>query len=83
MDFETREWIALVKTTREKYGVSIQDAHDLIFADEEMRRLVALHINRNAECRKLASQDMMRNGEASRFIRIGRHIRFRRADGPR
>jgi len=43
-----------MKRTREKFGVSIDEAHDMIFADEEMRRLVAWRINHNQECRKRA-----------------------------
>ena len=83
MSFRNRDWIELVKATREKFGVSIQDAHDLIFSDREMRKLVAIRINRNPECRKMASQDIALQGEASRFTRDGDRIRFRRADGQR
>ena len=43
-DFGNSEWIQLVKRTREKFGVSLNKAHDLILADEEMRRLVAWRI---------------------------------------
>jgi hypothetical protein len=46
MELQNRDFIRLVKRTREKFGVSISEAHDLIFADEEMRRLVAWRINR-------------------------------------
>ena len=83
MEFTNREWIELVKATREKFGVSIQCAHDLIFSDDEMRRLVALRINRNPECRKMASQDIRANGTASRFARDGDRIFFRKTDGQR
>ena len=83
MSFQNRDWIELVKATREKFGVSIQGAHDLIFADKEMRKFVAMRVNRDAECRKMASQDIAINGEKSRFIRDGVYIRFRRADGQR
>ncbi len=83
MNFQNRDWIELVKHTREKYRVSIQEAHDLILSDEEMRRLVALRVNRNAECRKLASQDIARNGALSRFVKVGTRIEFRRPDGQR
>jgi len=78
-DFSNSDWIMLVKRTREKFGVSIEDAHDLIFADEEMRRLVALRINSNPECRKMAWKDMRRNGPASRFAMVDGKIRFRSA----
>ena len=83
MDFRNADFILLVKRTREKFGVSIEEAHDLIFEDEEVRRLVSSRINRDPECRKLASQDMSRNGDQSRFIRIGDRILFRRKDGKR
>jgi len=75
--YSNRDWIMLVKRTREKFGVSIEEAHDLIFADEEMRRLVALRIARNPECRKMAWHDIRRNGAASRFIKVDGTIRFR------
>ncbi len=78
-----REWIELVKATRQKFGVSIQDAHDLILADDEMRRLVALRVNRDPECRKMASQDLRSHGSASPFTKDGDRIRFRRSDGQR
>jgi hypothetical protein len=83
MDFRNADFIQLVKRTREKFGVSIGEAHDLIFAEEEVRRLVARRINRDPECRKLAHQDMRRNGAQSRFIRTGDRISFRRKDGQR
>ena len=77
MDFENRDFIQLVKLTREKFNVGIWEAHDLIFAYEEMRRLVAWRINHNRECRKQALADMRHNGERSRFVRDGDRIRFR------
>lgn len=83
MELTNREWIELVKVTREKFGVSIQGAHDLILSDEEMRRLVALRINRDPECRKTAWKDIRAHGEASRFVRDGNRLRFRKADGQR
>jgi hypothetical protein len=81
MDIRNRDWIELVKATREKFGVSIQGAHALILADDEMRRLIGIRINHNAECRKMASYDIVQHGEASRFVRDGDRIRFRRSDG--
>jgi hypothetical protein len=83
MDFRNADFIQLVKRTREKFGVSIDEAHDLIFADEEVRRLVARRINHDPECRKLAHQDIRRNGAQSRFIRAGDRILFRSRDGQR
>jgi hypothetical protein len=81
MDIRNREWLQLVKATREKFGVSIQGAHDLILADVELRRLVGHRINRDPECRKLASYDIAQNGDTSRFERDGDRIRFRHPDG--
>lgn len=77
MEFENSDFIRLVKRTREKFGVSIEEAHDLIFADKEMRRLVARRINHDPECRKLALQDLYKKGEESRFVRDGDRIRFK------
>ena len=72
-DFGNSEWIQLVKRTREKFGVSLNKAHDLILADEEMRR----RINHDSECRKQALWDMRHKGRRSRFVRNGDRIRFR------
>jgi hypothetical protein len=83
MEFRNRDFIELVKRTRETFGVSIQEAHDLIFADEGIRRLVALRINRDQECRKLVVFDIRQHGEQSRFARDGDRFVFRRADGQR
>ncbi len=77
MDIGNRDFVELVKRTREKFGVSIDGAHDLIFADEEMRRLVARRINHDPECRKQALWDMQEKGNRSRFIEVEGKIRFR------
>ena len=77
MEFQNQDFIQLVKRTREKFGVSLDEAHDLIFADEEMRRLVAWRINHDPECRKEALWDLRHKGKRSRFIREGNRIRFR------
>ena len=82
-DFRNSDWIELVKSTRQKFGVTIEGAHDLIFEDEDVRRLVAARINRVPECRKQAARDIKRNGETSRFVKDGDLIRFRRPDGQR
>jgi hypothetical protein len=82
-DFRNSDFILLVKQTREKFGVSIEEAHDLIFADEEVRRLVSSRINREPECRNMAWQDIRGNGEGSRFCMEHSRIRFRRPDGQR
>ena len=79
MDFSNSDWIQLVKRTREKFNVGLDEAHDLIFADAEMRRLVAWRINHDPECRKQALRDMRHMGEKSRFVRDGERIRFRDA----
>ena len=81
MDFRNRDFIELVKRTREKFNVSIEEAHNIIFADEEMRRLVARRVNHDRECRKQALRDLRHKGDRSRFIRDGETIRFRRSDG--
>lgn len=83
MEFENSDFMTLVKRTREKFGCSIQEAHDRIFADDEMRRLVTLRINRDPVCRKMASQDLRRHGGASRFERVGVKLRFKKPDGQR
>jgi len=77
MEFENRDFTLLVKRTREKFDVGITEAHDLIFADKEMRRLVARRVNHNAECRKQALWDICHNGEQSRFVRDGDRLAFR------
>ena len=77
MDFENSDFIRLVKRTREKFGVGIEEAHDLIFADAEIRRLVAWRVNHDPECRRQALWDMRHNGERSRFVLDGERIRFR------
>ena len=77
MNFENRAFTLLVKRTREKFGASLDEAHDLIFADPGMRRLVAWRINHDAECRKQALSDIRRNGPRSRFVRDGDHLTFR------
>lgn len=77
MDFESGDFIQLVKRTREKFNVGLEQAHDLIFADVEMRRLVAWRVNHDPECRKMALADLRRRGERSRFVREGERIRFR------
>lgn len=78
MEFENGDFIQLVKRTREKFCVSLDEDHDMIFADEEMRRLVAWRINHDQECRKQALWDIRHRGERSRFIRDGESIRFRK-----
>lgn len=83
MEFHNRDFIQLVKRTRKRFGVSIDEAHDMIFAEEEMRRLVAWRINHDRECRKQALWDMRHNGDQSRFVRDGDRISFRRSDGQR
>ena len=72
-----QDWIVLVKATREKFGVSIRAAHELILTDESMRRLVALRVNSDQECRKLALEDIRYHGEESIFIRRGERLIYR------
>ncbi|WP_260482671.1 hypothetical protein [Sphingomicrobium flavum] len=74
-DFKNSDWIQLVKRTREKFGVSIFEAHDLILADPEVRRLVAIRVNREHECRKMAMQNIRARGDESTFVlRDGRLV---------
>ena len=54
MELHNRDFILLVKRTRQKFDVSIDEAHDMIFADEAMRRLVIWRVNSDQECRKQA-----------------------------
>ena len=77
MEFDNGDFTLLVKRTREKFGVDIDGAYDLIFADREMSRLIAWRINHNAECRKQALWDIRQKGDASRFIREGDRISIR------
>lgn len=83
MDIRNNDFSKLVKSTREKFSVGIQEAHDLIFADKELRRLVAHRVIHDAECRRMAQRDIRLNGCASRFTYDGDRIVFRRADGQR
>ena len=83
MELQNRDFIQLVKRTREKFGISIDEAHDLIFADVEMRRLVAWRVNHDLDCRKQALSDIRQKGHRSRFVRDGDRISFRRSDGQR
>ena len=83
MEFENRDFIQLVKRTRDKFGALIDEAHDMIFADEEMRRLMAWRINHDQECRKQALWDMRNKDDESRFVRDGDRISLRRSDGQR
>ena len=77
MDFRNQDFIQLVKQTRAKFAVGIEEAHGLIFADKEMRRLVAWRINHDRDCRKQALRDLRHRGEQSWFVRDGDRIRFR------
>ena len=83
MEFQNRDFVQLVKRTREKFGVSIDEAHDMIFAHEEMRRLGAWRINHDSGCQKQALWDMRHKSGHSRFVRDGERIGFRRSDGLR
>src|SRR3954451_16321990 len=67
VDFRNRDFIQLVKRTREKFGVSIDEAHDMICADEELRRLIAWRANHDQECRKQALWVMRHKCDQSRF----------------
>jgi hypothetical protein len=77
VEFQNSDFIQLVKRTRQKFGVGLDEAHDMIFADEEMRRLVAWRINHDPECRKQALWDVRHKGIRSRFVLEGDQIKFR------
>ena len=64
MEVQNRDFAQLVKRTREKLGVSIDDAHDVIFTDEEMQGLVAWRIKYDQKCRKQALRDLREKGGA-------------------
>ena len=83
MELHNRDFIMLVKRTRQKFDVSIDEAHDMIFADEAVRRLVICRVNNDQECRKQALWDLRHYGSQSRFVRDGHRISFRRSDGQR
>ncbi|GAA0863053.1 hypothetical protein GCM10009115_12190 [Sphingopyxis soli] len=79
MTFANSEFVALVKRTRATFGVGIDEAHALVFADAEMRRLIAWRINHDPECRRQALHDLKRKGERSFFVEIDGRLRFREA----
>ncbi|TFI58618.1 hypothetical protein E2493_09365 [Sphingomonas parva] len=83
MDFRNRDFLELVKLTRVRFDVSIDEAHDLIFADAAMRRLVAWRVNHDPDCRRQALDDIRRHGPRARFVRDGDRLAFRKADGGR
>lgn len=76
-EFSDRDWIELVKHTREKFGDSLPEAFERLFADTEVRRLVALRVNRSAECRKQALSNIRREGDQSYFVMVDDKIYFR------
>ena len=76
MDWREGDWTELVKRTRQKFGVGLDEAHDIILADDEMRRVLATRIN-HGRCRTLALRDIRLKGERSFFVRDGDRIRFR------
>jgi predicted nuclease of restriction endonuclease-like RecB superfamily len=83
MDIRNRDWLELVKATSERFGISLQEVHEMILADDEMLRLIAHRINHNPECRNMALQDIARNRDESRFVKDAELIRFRRLDAKR
>jgi len=80
MELRNRESVQFVKRARESFGVSIDDAHDMQFADEEMRRLVAWRVDIDPECRKQAFWNIRHKSRRSRFIREGERIMFRESN---
>jgi hypothetical protein len=49
-DFRNADFTLLVKRTREKFGVSIDGAYDMILADDEIRRVIAWGVNHDQQC---------------------------------
>ena len=79
MTFANSEFVALVKRTRAKFGVGIDEAPELAFADAEMRRPIAWRISHDPECRRQALHNLKRKGETSFFVEIDGRLRFREA----
>lgn len=79
MTFASSEFVALVKRKRAKFGVGIDQAPELVFADAEMRRPIAWRIDHDPECRRQAHHDLKRKGETSVFVEIDGRLRFREA----
>ncbi|NCU10781.1 MAG: hypothetical protein GXC70_01235 [Sphingomonadaceae bacterium] len=77
MELRDHDFLELVKRTRQKFGVGIDEAHQLIFAGPTLRRLAALRINRDPKCRAIANASIRRLGEKSLFVREGERLRFR------
>jgi hypothetical protein len=77
MELSNRDFTQLVKDTREKFDVGLDEAHDILFADEVLRRLVAWRIKHDRECRKEALLHMHQKGELGRFVLVDGMIRFR------
>jgi hypothetical protein len=67
MDLRNQDFVALVKHMRERFDISIEEAHDRILADETLRRLIAMRINSDSECRRQALRDLRDHGDASRL----------------
>ena len=83
MDIRNSDWIGLVKATRERFGISIQEAHEMILADDKMCRLIAHRVDHNPVCRKMALQDLSRDRYTSCFVKDAERVRFRRPDAKR
>jgi len=77
MDIRHHDFLELVKRTRERLGVSIDEAHAHILAQPAMRRLAASRINRDPKCRALANSNLRRLGDRALFVREGDHLRLR------
>jgi hypothetical protein len=76
MDLRNQDFVALVKHMRERFDISIEEAHDRILADETLRRLIAMRINSDSECRRQALRDLRDHGDASRFVMTGGPLPF-------
>lgn len=76
MEWCDGDWIELVKRTRQKFDVGLDEAYEIILADGEMRQILASRIN-HGRCRTLALRDLREKGERSFFSREGNRIKFR------
>ena len=81
LELSNLDWIKLVKATREKFGVGIDEAHRLILEDSTMRRLVISRVNRDRECRKIAYAHIRGDSERSLLVEENGRFRWRKKVG--
>ena len=81
LELSNLDWIKLVKATREKFGVGIDEAHRLILEDSTMRRLIISRVNRDRECRKIAYAHIRQTGDLSLLVENDGRFRWRKQTG--